>query len=207
MKVKDNEILGATRGIKTEGKALSANRLLTRKPDDKYIEEWTDILAREKDEIQVSDEKSVIVFRLYNEWLALSTILFTEVAEKKVVHRIPHRSGSIILGLVNLRGLLRPAVSIHNLLQIEPLLEADKQKASQVYYGMLAIEKDGEQWIFPVDEIYGIHQCNLSQLENVPVTVSKSTANYLKGVINFDDKRIGYLDDELLFYSLKRSIV
>lgn len=207
MKIKGSEIFGVTRAIENRGKAVSATRLLARKPDEKYIEEWSDILAHEKKEGIIAEEISVIVFRLYKEWLALSTIYFTEVAEKKVVHSLPHRSGAIVLGLVNLRGLLRPAVSIHNLLQIESENNGQKKTKPQMYPGMLAIEKDNEQWIFPVDEIYGIHQCNIHELENVPVTISKSTANYLKGVINLDDKRIGYLDDELLFYSLKRSIV
>jgi hypothetical protein len=41
---------------------------------------------------------------------------------------------------------------------------------------------------------------------NVPVTVSKSTANYMKGVITWRDFQVNLLDEGLLLYSLKRSL-
>ena len=43
------------------------------------------------------------------------------------------------------------------------------------------------------------------EIENVPVTVTKSSANYLKGIVHWKGKSVAYLDEELLFYSLKRS--
>jgi len=43
-------------------------------------------------------------------------------------------------------------------------------------------------------------------MENVPVNVSKSAGNYLKGVFTWKGKKIGFLDEDLLCYSLKTSL-
>lgn len=172
--------------------------LLNRKTDESYVEEWTALLQREIALESPEAQQSVVLFRLGGEWLAVATSIFAEIAQRRPIHRIPHRSGPLLLGLTNLRGQMRLCVSLHYLLQIE---EGAKQ-----YARMLAIQKGDQRWIFPVDEVYGNHRYRKRELQNVPVTVSKSTANYLKGVIAWEGKGVGVLDEDLLFQSLKRSL-
>ena len=71
---------------------------------------------------------------------------------------------------------------------------------------MVAIAKEGELWVFPVDGIEGIYNADLSLIENVPVNIKKSTVNYIKGILKMEGKAVGLLDDDLLFPSLKRSL-
>ncbi len=186
---------------------ISANKLLDRKPDPAYIAEWTELLQREMAAEREGDEQSVVVFRLDGEWLALKTALFAEIAHVRPIHRIPHRSGPLLLGMINLRGQLRLCVSLHHLLQLEEGVKEQKEGGHRQYARMVAIRKGDEQWIFPVDEVYGNFRTRVAKLENVPVTVAKSTANYLRGVMAWEGKSVGLLDEELLFQSLRRSLL
>ena len=71
---------------------------------------------------------------------------------------------------------------------------------------LMVAAKDGEQWVFPVNEIYGIHHFNPGLLQNVPVTIAKSKSTFTEGIFKWDEKHVALLDDELLFYTLKRSL-
>lgn len=185
-------------------KLTSARLLLERAPEDDYIDEWTHLLAFEKEKDKEEEETSVVIFRLAREWLALRTVFFMEITPERNIHRIPHRSDQILLGMVNLRGRLTLCVDMRRLLEIE----ADNSNRETKEYGrMAAIQKDQDLWIFPVDEVHGIFHCNFNRLENVPVTVAKSKANYIKGVISWYGHGVGLLDEELLFFSLKRSVL
>lgn len=187
--------------------AASANKLLERPPEEDYINEWTALLTREKEAVQFGGESSVMIFRLGGEWLAISILVFSEVAEWRLIHRIPHRSGQLLMGIVNLRGQLLLCINMQNFLEIESEKTKDKHKGVIFQRRMVAIHKEEDQWILPVDEVLGIGYCDLNRLENVPVTVAKSAANYLKGVFTWKQKTIGYLDEELLFYSLRRKLL
>jgi chemotaxis-related protein WspD len=61
---------------------------------------------------------SAVLFRLANEWLALPTSVFQEVAALRTTHSLPHRHGGLLLGLVNERGELLICVSAARLLGI-----------------------------------------------------------------------------------------
>ncbi|MCE5316301.1 MAG: chemotaxis protein CheW [Parachlamydia sp.] len=184
---------------------ISAKMLLDRKPDDSYIAEWTALLQQEAALEGEADELSVVVFRLAGEWLALSTAVFAEIAHTRLLHHIPHRSGFLLLGLLNLRGQLRLCVSLHKLLELEDIPQPKAQRRQ--YSRLIAIRKGEERWTFPVDEVFGAIRFKKGAIQNVPVTVAKSTANYLRGVMLWEGKSVGILDEELLFQSLRRSLI
>ena len=181
--------------------------LLHRDAPAGYIEEWTNFLVNHKNVSHDAISSSVLSFRLGNEWLAIPTKVFKLVTGLRTIHKIPHKRNTILRGIVNMRGQIRVCVSLEQLLDI-PSSSAESRinPSSVVYRRMLAVEKEGSEWVFEVDEVYGIHIIEDQLLENVPVTVMKSTANYLRGVFEWESKTIGLIDDELLFYSLKRSL-
>ncbi|WP_068468140.1 chemotaxis protein CheW [Candidatus Protochlamydia phocaeensis] len=186
-------------------KARLASTLLERQPIESYIHEWTDLLRKKEDVKKQEDRISVVVFRLGQEWLALNTIYFKEVLPSRPIHRIPHRTGKILLGVANLGGELQPCMALHRLLEIDISITKPKRNSYQSDR-MIALAKDNEVWIVPVDEVEGIHNWYLSSIGNVPVNIVKSSNNYLKGIMTIANKSIGLLDEELLFYSLKRSL-
>lgn len=194
------------KNIHTSHGAISANRLLERSPEASYTEEWTNLLAKEQETPRDTHEVAALLFRLGKEWLAFPAMYLNEVTNNKVVHRIPHQRNTIFKGLINLRGQLRICIDLGHLLEIKDVQEVEKQHVLK-YRRMICIEKDGNQWIFPVDEVSGIFHFNIDHMENVPVTVVKSKVNYLKGVIPADGHKIGYIDEELLFASLQRSLL
>lgn len=190
----------------SDSSPYTASDLFKRPAEEKYIQEWTEALGKQTFSEQSSDKLSVVVFRLGKEWLALPTIFFKEVTHRRPMHRIPHRSGKILLGIVNLNGELELYVALHELLQIEALIAPSSSLIHYQLDRMVAIIKEGERWVFPVDEMDGIYEWDLSKIENVPVTISKSSINYIKGIMKMKEKSVGLLDEELLFSSLKRSI-
>lgn len=185
----------------------SAALLLNRQPDERYIKEWTALLQIQHVPSEVTAEISVVIFRLGAEWLALSTHIFAEIADCRSVHSLPHRTNNIFLGVTNLRGQLHLCVALHNLLEIEQTKKVRITELQTAYKRMISIQQKGQNWVFPVNEVHGILRCDSSVLENVPVTVAKSTANYLRGVIRWEGRDVGYLDEELLLESLKRSVL
>lgn len=186
---------------------ISANELLGRPGDEQYLAEWTALVQDPRDVAVQKEDTSLMVFRLGGEWMGMSTVTFIEVFESRPIHKIPHRTNPILMGVTNFRGQLKLCVDLQQLLELSPEDNSKTKRDPLVYRRMLAAQKEEEFWIFPVDEVWGILRFELSQMQNVPVTVSKSSANYMRGVLNFSDKTIGVLDEELLFYSLKRCLL
>ena len=62
------------------------------------------------------DTRSVVVFRVGSEWLALATSVFREVAALRTIHSLPQRRTGAVLGLANVRGELLICVSLGHLL-------------------------------------------------------------------------------------------
>lgn len=179
--------------------------LLDRPISQEYCQFWTDLVSKGKELHHYSGkEDSVVIFRLGREWLALSTSVFRKVTECRSIHSIPHRSGTILRGVANISGHLKMCIDLHRLLEIDTRNFEGYTFNPIVYQRMVLIEKDNECWAFVVDEIYGIFHCPEEELEDLPVTLAKSTSNYLKGLLKWEDRNVGYLDDELLFFSLKR---
>lgn len=173
-------------------------------PPADYLDDWERLLADTHDE-RAAGKDSQMIFRLGAEWLGLPASIFRSIEDQKTVHRIPHRSNKILLGVVNIQGGLQLCISLQALLEIG---DAEEQKMSR---GLLqrerlaCVERGGDKWVFPVDEVMGIHRYLAADVQNVPVTVAKSSASFTRGLLAANDKTVGLLDDELVFYHLKRS--
>lgn len=178
-------------------------RLFDKPPTQEYIEEWTRSLSDLSKENTPGD-LSVLIFRLGREWLALPTIFFQEVTKRRPMHKLPHRSNQILLGIVNLNGQFQLYVSLHQLLGIE--LPATSQPTQYKEDRMVAIVKEGIQWVFPVEEVAGIHRWNSSLLEENPLNLYGTLSTHLKGLLRWNGKHVGLLDEELVFSGLARSV-
>jgi chemotaxis-related protein WspD len=187
--------------------AAGGRSLLEREPPADYLHEWTQALAEEKDEATGADTLSVLIFRLGTEWLALPTHVCQEMAEMRPIHTLPHRSGSVLLGLVNIRGVIRLCVSLNELLGLEPAADTAQTTHYNAQACLVVIARESDHWVILVDELYGIQRFPLSSVRDAPVTVAKATPRLTKGVIDWQDKGVGYLDDELLFLALRKDVL
>lgn len=110
---------------------------------------------------------SGLLFRLGEEWLIIDAMSTIEVAELRPIRRIPRRTDAVFLGMVNIRGELRLAFDLHQLLGIAPLQGADRQAGRFV-----VIRLDRQTWVFPTDEVSAIIRYQHSQETAVPQPLS-----------------------------------
>jgi chemotaxis-related protein WspD len=183
----------------------AGRKLFDRNPPEGYLQAWTDALAAEKAS-KSSETVSVLIFRLGREWLAMNTGLFREVSEVQSIHKIPHSDDPVVSGLVNIRGELQLCISLHALFEIEKNDPSKAKEGHKVTPRLLVAEMDLSSWVFPADEVYGIYRYDPNRLQPVPSTVSRAGATYTRGIITLEDKRVGCLDDRLLFNALSRRV-
>jgi chemotaxis-related protein WspD len=176
----------------------SLSRLLDREVSEDDLREWTAHVAAEKNVVAVGT-KSVVIFRIGAEWLALPTSVFQEVAEGCKLRTLPHHRGGILSGLVNVRGELLLCVSLEALLGLE--------KTAEVKLGRLLIcNPPGGRLAFPVSEVHGVHRYHPGDLRDAPATLSKAADIYIAGVLPWKDRTVGCLDEQLLFYALDKGL-
>ena len=148
---------------------------------------------------------SAIVFRIADEWLALSTTALLQVDETRTIHSLPHRRNRVVLGLVNVHGAITVAVSLVELLHLDRA-STGKQVSRNGYARVLVAAHRGEPVAFPVDEVEGVFRFSLSALMPVPATLAHATAVHTCGVFAWRDTTIGLLDTSCVFESLARSL-
>ena len=83
-----------------------------------HLAEWTRHFAQPK--LAAEDEtRSIVIFRVAAEWLALPTSVVMEVANLLPVHSLPHRQNGAVLGLASVRGELLVCVSLGLVVGVE----------------------------------------------------------------------------------------
>ncbi|MFJ3046339.1 chemotaxis protein CheW [Herbaspirillum chlorophenolicum] len=145
--------------------------------------------------------ESALVFRVGEEWLALSTDAVIEVADARVVHSLPHQRNRAVQGVLNIRGALRICVSLMGLFQI-----ADGHSDKRGRKHMIVVEHEGQTLVFPVDEVAGVHRYASDGVAPVPTTLAHAATQYTRGLLDWREHKVGLLDHGLLFYALNRSM-
>jgi chemotaxis-related protein WspD len=201
---------------------VAGRKLLLREIPPDYAEQWTNLLATtgqpslstetgteaEKKEAIRKNNLSVLIFRLADEWFALPVWVIKEVTPLCPIHTVPHRSNHIFTGIVNIRGEILMCIALGNVLGVgnsEYLPSASSSLSSQhssVYVRTVVMEVQENRWAFRVDEIAGIHRLDKKDLKDVPVVISKTPDTYTKKILHLEDRKINYLNYELLFYEL-----
>ena len=182
----------------------NGRRLFHRPAPSDYLDEWTRLVATEK-EAEKTENQSVVVFRVSSEWFGLPTTNFVEVHPFKTIHRIPQMSRTALLGVLNVRGSLHLCVSMRHLLDLPSESPESEWKQHAPETRIAIIERQDDRWACKLDEIDGILQFSREQLHPPPVTVAKATSTFTKGVIRAE-KPIALLDDELIFHYLKHNL-
>jgi len=183
----------------------AARDLLDRDVDPAYLAQSAQQIRAPRQDA-ARDTDSVVIFRVGAEWLALPAGVFQEVCALRPIHSLPHRRNGTVLGIANVRGSLLVCVSLHALLGIDKAPAANTAHRRLVHERLLVVSRDGDRLVFPVDEIHGIHRFHPDQLGEAPATVARSTATYTRAMLPWQEKAVGVLDDQLLFYSLNKSL-
>jgi chemotaxis-related protein WspD len=174
--------------------------LLDREIPAEYLEERTSHVAAEKEKPVETGAKSVVIFRIATEWWALPTAVFQGVEDYSPIHTLPHHRSGILNGLVNIRGELLLSISLAALLQLEKETVTSRSR-------LLICDRKGSRLVFPVNEVRGVHRYHPKDLRDVPLTLAKAgAAAYIVGVLPWEGKTVGCMDDELLFYAVDKGL-
>ena len=179
----------------------AGRQLLEQEAPPEYIDDQTRLLMPEYS-ADTAGTTALAIFRIGEEWLALDVATMVEVTKTRGIHRVPHRSNRRFLGLVNIRGELQLCLSMGDLLGID----ADAVTETQSTARLLVAEHATQRWVFPVDEVCGVHRIGLEQLADVPSTVANSPGSFSRAVFTWQGASVGVLDTDRLFESLQGSI-
>ncbi|MGN8258102.1 chemotaxis protein CheW [Pseudomonas sp. SMSB3] len=173
--------------------AAAATRLL-----DRYalVEgEQADVSVRE----QPAGGRSLLLFRLGEEWLALATACLAEVAPLQSVHSLPHQRSRLLQGVANVRGALVPCLSLNELLGVpEPPEQARSVRALP---RMLILATAAGPVVLAVDEVDGIHRLDAA-LEQA----SEDDAAFTAAVVQWRGRSVRVLDENHLLSAVQRSL-
>lgn len=172
-----------------------------------YLDEWTSRLTSPL-EVADQDIESVMIFRLGDEWLALRVAVLIEVTTMRPIHRIPHRTG-FLAGIANIRGELQLCARLDLALGLRRDSDVTASSVSENEGNksrLIVVQADGERWVFPVDEVDEVFRFPISELGNVPATLSRSHQRFTKGVFQSKGRAVGLLDDGHLFPLLRGKI-
>jgi len=183
--------------------ASAASRFFDRPAPAGYLESWQEILEQPEVALDAA-AKSVLIFRIGTEWLALPTTVLVEVTPPRHLHRVPHRSGALLAGVVNIRGQLQLCVRLEGLLGLDP--PAMEPQAAAPAARLLVVERAGARWAFRVDDVAGVHRVPGRSLRDVPATVSGADMRATVALFGWQDKTVGLLDEARLLDGLPRRI-
>ena len=190
----------------TELFSSPAAQLLDRDVPESYVREWTDIVAAEK-EIVETNFRSVLIFRIGCEWLALPTSVIKEIGQRSAVHRLPHRSGGIVQGIVSVRGEVLVCVALEALLGLHETSSEAPSGSQAEKERLIVCEVDGNRVAFVARAVHGVYRYLPRNLRDIPATVARSAATYTIGILPWKaDQTVGCLDAELVFYALNKGL-
>ena len=127
---------------------LRSSRLFERPLPEGYRDELQAMIAEELEK-EAARGDSVLLFRLGPLRLALPVQAAFAISPILHVARIPHRSGTVLLGLVAFRGEILPCCSIARLLDVT----REETGAARL---LILQESPGRFWATPVDAVVGI---------------------------------------------------
>ncbi|NUU38969.1 chemotaxis protein CheW [Pseudomonas sp. C2B4] len=148
--------------------------------------------------------RSLLMFRLGEEWLGLATRSLVEVAPQQAIHSLPHQRSRALLGVANVRGALVACLSLVELLGLEGGSSAPV--GMRVMPRMLIIAANGGPVVVPVDEVDGIHAIDERILDAASRSGAQAGAKYTRGVLQFKGRSLRWLDEEQLLSAVTRSL-
>jgi chemotaxis-related protein WspD len=171
---------------------------------DRYAlqtEERGPVRAVADDEVKT---RSLLMFRLGEEWLGLATRSLVEVAPLQAIHSLPHQRSRALLGVANVRGALVACLSLAELLGLDGV--SNVASGVRVIPRMLIIAAGGGPVVVPVDEVDGIHAIDERILDAASRSGTQASGKYTRGVLQFKGRSLRWLDEEQLLSAVTRSL-
>jgi chemotaxis-related protein WspD len=185
--------------------SAAARTLLETPAWSDYTHTWTDHVAQPTTTDE-ADTHSVMIFRVGAEWLAVSTHLCAEVVSSRTVHSLPHRRSGAVLGVANIRGVLRVCVSLAAILHVTAAGATDQPPQGSPSQRLLVLSWPDGTVAVPVDEVHGVHRFRDQDSQEVPALLARAQSAYTKAVLCWSERSVGVLDEHLLGHTITRSL-
>lgn len=174
----------------------AGREVLDRRPPGGYVTQWRNEIAHQQEEIDKSLQ-GLMTFRIGKEWFAVPAKSLQEIAELRIIHRVPHNDNPYIAGIVNIGGEVDICYSLGNFLGV------DKYKnESNVFQRLMVINYYGDRYIFPVSEISGMTRYGESDVLPVPSTLGGEKSSFVDGMFVSNKTHIAILNIEQICLSL-----
>nr|WP_218952827.1 chemotaxis protein CheW [Pseudomonas sp. BMW13] len=152
----------------------------------------------------VGEQRSLLIFRLGEQWLAIATRCLAEVMPVSPIHSLPHRKSAGLLGVTNVRGTLVACLSLSELLDLET--DDSRQNGQRVIPRMLILESGSGPLVVPVDEVSGIQKIPLARISNAKQDDKRTISRFTAGVLQWRGQSITLLNDEQLLQNMIGSL-
>ena len=143
--------------------------------------------------------RSMLLFRLGEEWLALATACLAEIAPLQAVHSLPHQRSRVLQGVANVRGALVPCLSLAHLLGVPAA--AAEPRSGRAMPRMLILAAEGGPVVMAVEEIDGIHR-----LDPLSLGSGQDPTHFTSAVLQWRGRSVRVLDDQQLLSAVQRSL-
>lgn len=183
----------------------TAAELLDRTPPEDYSAQWTAHFAQPYS-VGEREAESGVLFRLGAEWYVFPSTVVEEIAHLKTIHSIPHRRSRAIAGITNIRGELLVCISLAAMLGVEPATAATVSTEAGTTDRLLVLRRDDVHAVCKVDEVAGVIRFDPRTLTEVPGTLAHAASRYSRKLLSWRERFVGVIDDQLLFYTIKRSL-
>jgi chemotaxis-related protein WspD len=164
----------------------------------------------DQDHVQSTDlqvktkTRSILVFRLGEEWLGFPTRCLVEIAPLQAIHSLPHQRSRALLGVANVRGALVACLSLVELLGLDATVAP--AQSSRIMPRMLIVAAEGGPVVVPVDEVHGIHAIEEHLLDSASTSGTHANARFTRGVLQWKDYSLRLLDEDQLLSAVNRSL-
>ena len=135
---------------------------------------------------------SMLLFQLGAVRLALPTRVASAVAPVLHIARIPHRSGTVLLGLAAFRGEILPCCSLSRILDLPGNAEHSESATART---LILKELNGRSWAIPIDGVLGVR----TGAGRPSDTTAPIAAQWLQGSFEDEAGAFHLLDPEVLF--------
>jgi chemotaxis signal transduction protein len=134
---------------------------------------------------------SILLFQLGDLRLALPTRVASAVAPVLHIARIPHRSGTVLLGVAAFRGEILPCCSLSRILD----LPANAEQAATTGRTLILEESAGRRWAIPIDGVLGVRS-GAVEYTDLPAPIA---AQWIAGSVQEESGIFHLLDHEVFF--------
>lgn len=121
-----------------------------------------------------------IIFRLGSEFFATETEKIQNISDMMQITKVP-TAPNHIMGLINLRGSIKPLVNISMLLDVEE---------DNIDSNIIILKFQDEEIGIKVDEVIEVVEIEQSKVQNV----ASDGKEYIKGVIEFNNNLLTIID-------------